>query len=69
MNIVQYNLTYGSQLSIQIFLIARNSWNSGDNFSMEIFANSMKLTFMLRRNNINMIQYNVETIHAVQLNS
>ena len=53
-----------------LLLFARDLWNSGIiNFSMEIFANSRNLISLLRRDNVNLIQYNVETTRAIQINS
>ena len=54
----------------RLFLFARDLWNNGIiNFSMEIFTNSRNLISHLRRDNVNLIQYNVETTHAIQINS
>jgi len=49
-------------------LLAIDSWNSGANCSMKVFAKGMSLIFLLRRENVNLIQYNIETTHAIQIN-
>ena len=49
-------------------LFAIDSWNSGANCSMKVFAKGMNLIFLLRRENVNLIQYNIETTHAIQIN-